>query len=234
MSESGYFFLGDLLGFSKLITNLGPEAADERVHSWTDLLDEVSRTAGVSRMQLISDTVFAATDATEVGLERLVRFSRIVLELGVARSLPVRGAISFGTFTWGRLTHGVAVVQCHELERRQQWIGVACSSGLPHVTSQWDINKLVCYPAPMASGPIQLRPIVAWTIPAFDVLTKALTNRGLTRDGEALSWEFANKVSNTSQLRMYLRFLDQTRNSPSAFHGFHPLQVIEQHFVNAI
>src|SRR3954463_5220031 len=102
MSESGYFFLGDLLGFSKLITNLGPEAADERVHSWTDLLDEVSRTAGVSRMQLISDTVFAATDATEVGLERLVRFSRIVLELGVARSLPVRGAISFGTFTWGR------------------------------------------------------------------------------------------------------------------------------------
>lgn len=233
MAESGYFFIGDLLGFSRIIANLTPESAEERVQAWVSLVEEAARAAGVDRIQLISDTVFAATDGTEAGLAALIQFSKALLDSGVARSLPVRGAISFGPFSWGRLTHGKAVVECHDLEQRQQWIGVACSSGLPHVTSQWSISKLVCYPPPLASGVVRLQPVIAWAVPAFGVLTKALTGNGLTRDGDQMPWEFAHKVGNTIQLRLYLRFLEQTGGAPSVFHGLHPLHVIDEHFARA-
>src|SRR5216117_3259948 len=160
--ESGYFFVGDLLGFSRIIENSTGAELDQRVQAWIDLVEEAATAASINNLQLISDTVFAATGPEVDGLDRLIRFSRCLLTKGIHRSLPVRGAISFGGYTWGRLTYGKAVIDGHELERGQQWIGVGCAPGLPHVSTFWSLTALVCFPLPFAGGPIRLLPAVAW------------------------------------------------------------------------
>ncbi|MDO9350142.1 MAG: hypothetical protein Q7U55_02780, partial [Deltaproteobacteria bacterium] len=148
-----------------------------------DLSTAAAEKAGIKGVQLISDTVFASAAASLGGLQQLISYAQALLKEGSAQSLPIRGAISYGTFEWGQLTYGKAVVAAHRLESSLEWIGVACDNELPHLEEAWGISSLVCYPVPERAGMIRLRPAVTWRVPKFKELTRLLCSGGLTAKG---------------------------------------------------
>ena len=225
-SMDGFFLTADLLGFSNVINNSNDNEVSARVDAWTSLVDAAAQEAGVQRLQLISDTVFAGSDSTAEGLTSMVSFACALLNKGARSSLPVRGGITHGSFEWGRLTYGKAVIKSHQLESKQDWIGIACEGNLPHVEKMWRHDGLVCYPPPFKSGSVMLHPVVSWDVPDFESLTKSLTSNGLTRQGEQLSWPWAQKVSNTIEFRTYLEIVRQSKADPSKFIGMLPMHVI--------
>lgn len=223
----GYFFIADLLGFSRIVENTPEEALQERIAAWVALVEATAARLGIPQFQLISDTVFAATDSTRGGLGKLIGFARDLLNDGVPQSLPIRGAISHGSYTWGALTYGKAVIQAHELETAQDWIGVGCDNLLPHLADSWGLDSVVCFPLPLKRGPIKLHPVVSWAVPEFPKLVRALCDKGLTRQGELLGWEWGQKVNNTIHFGMHLRMLAANGENGSKFHGFLPVEAIE-------
>ncbi len=224
---NGFFLTADVIGFSNIVKNSNSVELNDRIGGWIAVVEAAARNAEVTRIQLISDTVFAVSDSTPEGLLSLIRFSQHVLQEGLAASLPVRGAITHGHFEWGQLTYGKAVIQSHQLESTQDWVGIACESNLLFVEQMWGLDKLVCYPAPLKSGPIKLCPVVAWNVPEFAKITKLLTSNGLSAEGEQLSWQFAHKVRNTVEFGLYLKMIAKSGNDPCKFHGLLPIQIIE-------
>ncbi len=192
---TGYFLIADLLGFGSIVQNLSEESLSNRIETWVELIQGTATKLGVQHVQLISDTVFAATESSSEGLEKLIKFGSTLLNAGVPLSLPIRGAISHGEYSWGKLTYGKAVIRGHELEAAQDWIGIGCENALPHLTSAWGRDSLVCYPLPMKRGAIRLHPVVAWEVPEFQVLIRFLSSDGLIREGDALGWELGQKLT---------------------------------------
>ena len=144
--ESGYFFIGDVLGFKNIVTNSAHTELDGSVESWVSLVEGAAAFAQLSeKPQLISDTVFAAAPSGVDGLRQLIQFARYLLENGFKNSFLVRGAITFGPYHWGRLTYGKAVISAHEIEMSQDWIGVTCGD-IPDADECWGATGLVCYP----------------------------------------------------------------------------------------
>ena len=96
----GYFLTADLLGFSNIVTNSSEDELSERIGDWVTLVETAAHACNVQNIQLISDTVFASADSTTAGCSSLAAFARRLLNDGVLKSLPVRGAITYGTFEW--------------------------------------------------------------------------------------------------------------------------------------
>lgn len=114
-----YFLALDVLGFSRLVSNLESRELDQRIGEWVTLIDRLRTETGVADLQLLSDTVFVREHDSRDGLPRLFQFSRALLEHGIQRSFPVRGALTHGDVCWGRLTYGRPVIDAHTLERPQ-------------------------------------------------------------------------------------------------------------------
>ena len=203
------------------------------MQAWVSLIEQAASECHVTRPQLISDTVFAAAGSGVEELRRLVDFARYLLSHGTGQSMPIRGAITYGPYEWGRLTYGKAVVRAHSLEMAQNWIGVTCDNNLPHVDELWGPNSLICFPAPMKGAQIRLHPVVTWDIPRFSDLTGILTRGGLTKKGEVLTWEWADKLNNTVLLDMYRKWLTAKKMSAKDFYGLGPLQVFSEGHVIA-
>lgn len=223
----GYFFIADLLGFSRIVKNTPEDTLQERIAAWIGLVESTAAKLEITQLQLISDTVFAASESTRSGLAKLISFARTLLNQGMPQSLPIRGAISHGSYNWGALTYGKAVITAHELETAQDWIGVGCHNLLPHLADAWGLDSLVCFPLPLKRGPIRLHPVVAWEVPEFPRLVRALCDKGLARQGESLDWDWAQKVNNTVHFGMYLRMLAANRADGSRFSGVLPVEAIE-------
>lgn len=224
---TGYFFIADLLGFGSIVRNSTDQELAVRIGTWTTMVDDLAKKLDIDNVQLISDTVFASAESSSQGLKKLIEFSRSLLNLGVPQSLAIRGAITHGDFEWGRLTYGKAIIAAHELEAKQNWIGVACSEGLPHIESHWGFQSLIVYPVPQKSGSIMLRPAVDWNVPASNDLLKMLCSGGLTREGEQLSWALGEKLNNTVQFSVYKHLIEKNRGNPKQFHGLSPMEIIE-------
>jgi hypothetical protein len=224
---TGYFFMADLLGFGNIVRNSSDSELSARIGRWTSLVDSLAQEYGIANIQLISDTVFAATDSSAEGLTKLIRFSRELLNRGVPLSLPVRGAITHGEYEWGRLTYGKAVVAAHDLETAQNWLGVTCDGVLPHINGCWGFGSLLAYPAPMKSGPIMIRPVVDWDVPSANVLSGLLCREGLTRPHEIIHWGFAEKLNNTIQFSIYKAIVQKAKGNPEQFHGLSTMEAIE-------
>jgi hypothetical protein len=222
----GYFFICDLLGFSNIVENSSEDELSKRIQAWVSLVETAASDCHVTRHQLISDTVFAAADSRAEELRRLADFGRHLLSIGIGQSLPIRGAITYGRYEWGKLTYGKAVIRAHELEMSQNWIGVACDNLLPHIDDVWGLDSIICYPAPMKGTHIRTYPVIAWEVPEFRLLANYLTHGGLSKEGEELTWDWADKVNNTLTFRMYRRWLAGVGKSSELFHGSLPLQVL--------
>jgi hypothetical protein len=128
----------------------------------------------------------------------------------------------------GTLTYGRAVVEAHELESKQKWIGVACRAGLPHVSDFWRVDELVCYVPPMKSGLVQGQPVIVWNIPDSARLTELVLRSNAIADGGLVSWEVVEKLTNTLMFRSYLRVLENERLDPARFHGPLPGQLLDE------
>ena len=85
----------------------------------------------------------------------------------------------------------------------------------------------MAYPVSQKSGVISIGPAVVWNIPRSEKLTKVLTQKGLTKEGELLTWDWAAKVDHVIQSRIYLRYFAKKMLAPSKFYGLLPMQVID-------
>ncbi len=184
---NSYFLIADVLGFSSIVTNLKNDELNARIHAWIGLAEETKSKTGVNDMQLISDTLFVREDDSNDGLGRLLRFAQLLLEGGIERSFPIRGAITHGCVTWGKLTYGKPVIDAHRLEEALDWIGIACSPNLPHIESFWSWDLVCVYPVPKKNGYIQLLPVVVWSIPEPDTLVTKSGGPGMYKGRRSYS-----------------------------------------------
>ena len=225
-----YFLIADLLGFSNLVTNLDTVALDKRVQQWVSLIEEAKNNSGVTKVQLISDTLFASEEDSTEGLSRLIGMGQHLLNAGVPKSLPVRGAITHGDVVWGDLTYGKAVVEAHELEASLDWIGIACQPELPGVADLWSWDSLVVYPVPKKEGAIQLCPTIVWTVPNAQELSSFLTRDGLVQRNQVMEWPWAVKVQHTIHFGMYLSKARTSSWPPSQYKGSLPIEILQMWF----
>lgn len=116
--EQMYCYVGDVLGFSDMVTALtldekknlepeqiakfSPEVRASRVESWVQLVIRGLAEYKIPHYHFVSDTVFAGTEYTSDGLKSLLGFSKYLLEEGIKKSLPLRGGIAYGDAKWGR------------------------------------------------------------------------------------------------------------------------------------
>lgn len=232
--QTGYFFCGDLLGFSKIVTNLSSIELDNKMQEWVSLVKDIAIKNGIVKIQLISDTIFAAVHDDKNELIKLVNFARDILNECTPKSLLVRGAIVRGDFTFSdSFVYGNAVICAHRLEQQQDWIGVmldcADISDSEHVEMD-----LIHYAVPMASAVIKTYPALRWNIPQYDLLAKYSTGGGLTNIGEALDWRWGGKIQNTVIFNLYIKFIRQNGHSPHLFRGNHNIHWIDSMMHNPI
>ncbi len=220
----GYLLCCDILGFSKIIENLEEKGILERIEEWIEIIEKLAKTYDISNYSLLSDTLFVSVDDTTESLNKLVDFSRTLLNTCVSHSLPIRGAISFGTYNWGKLVYGKAVISAHKLEIEQNWIGITCDNNITNVEQLWNFNKLICYSAPKKKSAIQLHPVIDWDIPKIEDLTSLISKRGLTKNGETMNWEWLEKINNTIIFKLYKEYIKNNNLSPERYHGLTSLE----------
>ena len=231
MGSQGFVLVADLLGFGAMVSNLtrqGSGKLDDRIAAWTKLVATAAEHAGISQFRLMSDTVFAAVGDSREDFHRLVNFAQELLSTGMQASFPIRGGIAGGSYVWGELTYGEAVIRAHALEQRQNWIGVACNlDASPHLEYAWNPERIVAYLVPMKSGTMQIIPAVAWQVPKTHDLGILMAQGGLVREGEALAWPVGEKLNNTVLFGLYLEQLRLRRLSGEHFLGECTTHLIE-------
>ena len=213
---AGYFLVADVLGFTNVVSNLPHNTLNQQINNWIPLINSIKNDSKVHNVSTVSDTVFALEEDTADGLKRLLKFSRLLLERGLKNSFPIRGAITRGDVTWGDMIYGKPVIEAIELEKTQDWIGVACEVPLDSFPWAWD---LACfYPVPQKSGPMKLHAVVIWDVPKLDKLVlKCIGGGQFKKEGEDFKWEIWNKIRNTSEFGLYLRKSRQKSHPPSTF-----------------
>ncbi len=141
-------------------------------------------------------------------MERLVDYSRYMLETGMSNAFPLRGAITFGDVIWHpKVTFGEAIARAYELANAQNWIGTLCAAPLPHIDLLWDSGKIVYYAPQMKQGPMSYMPVVSWQIPTFEELLKNTSGDGLTNPNDVMPWHHMNIIDNTILFSVFLKRL---------------------------
>jgi hypothetical protein len=111
-----YCYVGDLLGFKNIILNLNAEDQSTRVNDWIQFVLDGMKKFNLKEYYLVSDTIFVGASASEDGLKNLLRFSKSMLEHGIEKAFPLRGAIAFGDVTWDEhISYGRAIVDAYNL-----------------------------------------------------------------------------------------------------------------------
>ena len=224
-----YLLVADVLGFSNIVSNLEHGELDKRISTWIGLVEAIKTEAGVDKMQLISDTLFVQEEDSREGLERLLRFSRSLLERGIENSFLIRGAITHGEVTWGVLSYGKPVIEANRIERSLDWIGIACSPDLPGAEALWSWELLCVYPAPKKAGIVQLGPVVVWSVPEPDELLKKFVGGGLYKGCDEIPWKHWSKVERTTLFATYVHHAHQLNLAPGKFTYKTPT-----HFIGAL
>ena len=233
--QQGYFFIGDLLGFGKIIENRSSDELAKRIEEWLQLVKDGAEKYNIKKLQLISDTVFVATDSSAEGLKQLTNFGQYLLNNGVPKSLPIRGAITHGEYFWNEnFTYGKAVIEAHKLEITQNWVGVACSPTLPHLSNQSWPSTLVCYMVPKKNGDAMLQAAVVWEVPDLEKLSGFLCAKGLTKAGDRIDWGFADRIIHTINFRNYIHLLKLKGLPNNKFIGLLPNHVIDNYISSSI
>ena len=222
-----YFMVVDILGFSQIMTNLNSDEQTRRVQDWLALVETTGFETGVKWIQLISDTLFVRQEDSVDGLARMLRFAQLLLERGLDKNIPLRGAIVHGDAAFGKMTYGEAVIKAHQIERSLDWVGIACARNLPGLEQFWDWDRVVRYAVPRKTGPMEYVGAVAWKVPDIGELLLMATGNGLVDDGAPVIWEPIAKLERTIQFGMYLRMGKSAGMDPQSLPGIFPMHVIE-------
>lgn len=224
----GYFLSVDILGFSKIIQNIDSKELQNRIEEWISAVKEECEKHSIDRYQLISDTLFVGKSEKAEDLKKLVKFSSSLLTKCIEIAIPLRGAISFGQYEWtDELVYGKAVIDAHQYEENQDWIGIACVPDTLDIPDDlW--GEVICYPVPLKKGKLMYGAVVKWKIPGFEKLSLTLTSKGLSKPEESLDHKWMNKIEKTIMFSIYLRILSKFNHVPSKFHGFGPMHAIDE------
>ena len=213
-----FLLVADVLGFSNIVSNLSHDNLSERMGTWVSLVEETRDETGIKRMQLVSDTLFAQEVDSKDGLERLFRFSKLLLERGMENSFPIRGAITHGEVSWDEdLIYGEAVVEAHRLERSLDWIGISCGD-LPDVPWSWDLA--CCYLVPQKGNEkAKFSVAIPWT--THEKKTSEFRGKwasgGLLKNREDITWAIYSKLFNTLLFEKYVRQCMEENLEPNDF-----------------
>ena len=218
----------DILGFSKIINNLDDDQQSQRMADWVDLVETTKHEAGVEETQLISDTLFVREEDSAEGLERVLRFAKLLLERGLDSNFPLRGAVVHGNVAWGHLTYGKAVIEAHKAERALDWIGIACDLNLPHLDQMWDWDRVVCYPVPRKVGDIEMMGAVTWDVPDLPKIGVMTTAKGLVNPDDPINWEVITKQERTHQFGLYLKLGASAGMDPRSAPGWSPTDIVQR------
>ena len=223
-----YFMVADILGFSAIIKNLNGDEQNQRIADWVDLVKTIKDEVGVKDTQLISDTLFVREADSLEGLTRLLSFGQLLLERGLERNFPLRGAIVHGDAAWGHLTYGTAVMDAHTVERSLDWIGIACELESHHLDQLWDWDRVVVYPVPRKIGHVATMGAVTWKVPELGQLCFLATQNGLVDLGGYATWEVVAKLERTIQFGTYLRIGKLGGTDPRSDPGLFPMHIINK------
>ncbi|MFA5906849.1 MAG: hypothetical protein WC836_23160 [Desulfobacula sp.] len=227
----GYFLMVDILGFGKIVQNLPNKTLTEKIDSWVSIVQRICSEHSVSQYQLISDTLFIGAGHNDSDLLKIIKISSSLLNICIPKSIPLRGSISFGDYTWStELVYGKAVIEAHTHEMAQDWIGISCASSVPLSEKSESWQNMTCYPVPMKNGPLQFLPAVNWNVPDYDELLDLLTRGGLTKNDEKLSHPWLNRAEKTVMFSMYRDIASMTKIPPHKFGGFGALHSIHEYF----
>jgi hypothetical protein len=229
-----YCFFGDLAGFQNIVCYLPLDQQETRINQWIELVESAARRCEITNVKLISDSIVATTDGTPSGLEKLVKFSKILLEEGLRLKLPLRGAISQGEVKWTEhIVFGKAVIDAYQLASNQNWLGVSFQMGISIPPNFYKKDGVVVYPTPLKKGWIGLMPVVTWEIPPVETLMKNTLGNGLTKPDQFMEWDYADKINNTMIFSLYLQAIKKIENETaeridvSKFWGMSPLTIVE-------
>lgn len=213
-----YLLLADVLGFSNIILNSPPDKLPGRIEDWIEIVKKTKRDTDIERIQLISDTLFAQEVDSKDGLERLFRFSKLLLERGMENSFPIRGAITHGEVSWDEdLIYGEAVVEAHRLERSLDWIGISCGD-LPDVPWSWDLA--CCYLVPQKGNEkAKFSVAIPWTTHEKETseFRGKWASGGLLKNREDITWAIYSKLFNTLLFEKYVRQCMEENLEPNDF-----------------
>ncbi len=244
MKETMYCYAGDLSGFKNIIKNLDLADQAKRVKEWKKLVR-----AGVDKFELpecimVSDTVYAGAGKNEEGLENLIGFARFLLEKGIIKSFPLRGAMSDGDICWDKqVPFGKALLKAFNLANEQDWFGTTCDPRIHIHKSLWKFDKIFVYPAPMKNGSLVMYPVISWVVPPIEKLEILTALKGLTTPNEGLKWDLMKKVQNTTTFSLFSKLVQagfikqigkkgrKQNASPKRFPGLTPLEPIE-YYIN--
>ncbi len=226
--ETGYFLGIDMLGFSNIVKNNDLSFLDKRINAWVSLIERSAIKHSIIDYQLISDTIFVKAGKEKSDLKNLIQFARTLLEDGIIDSFPIRGAITFGDFFWGSpLVYGKAVIDAHNLEKQQNWLGIIIDNKISLDIKDYLDLGLILYPTPMASNyNITLFPAIFWNIPEIEILVMKLMEGGLTIKGEQLNWKWGDKLTNTTTFSLYSQLLRKNNLPPEKFTSLLPIHPI--------
>ena len=218
----------DILGFGQMIKNLSPADSDKKITKWIGIVKKICGELNIKNYQLISDTLFIGVGKNKSDLNTLVEASRQLLSTCIAASIPIRGAISFGDYTWSSdLVYGKAVILAHELEMNQEWVGISCTSG---IAIPEHCENLICYAIPFKNGPNRMGAVVVWDVPSYEELVRYLSKGGLAKSDEPLTAEWFSRVEKTILFSMYIKIAKKMEWSNLTFGGFSPLHSISKYF----
>ena len=237
--EKMYCYVGDVLGFSDMISDLTPKEKEtlspeeqerftpeeraKRVDSWIQLIKSEVAKNNIPHYQLVSDTVFVGVEPTHEGLDQILKFSQDMLNDGIANSLPIRAGITYGDIEWGKeISFGTAIVNAHKLEEGQSWIGTCCEENLPRIEEAWDdFEKIFCYPVPMKHGGLlTYLPAISWDVPEYADLREKTSVTAIRH--KYVDWRYDSIIQNTMLFSLYRKLV--LRNviegvTPSKFPG---------------
>ncbi len=240
-----YCYVGDVLGFSDMVSELTPdeeknltseesarftpEERAKRVDSWTKLVEREIDNHDISHYQFVSDTVFVGVEPNNEGLERLIKFSKDMLNNGINNSLPLRAGIAYGDVEWReKISFGTALINAHKLGEDQNWIGTCCESDLPGIEKLWNFEKVFVYPAPLKTEILlTYRPVISWNVPEYKDL-RIKTSVNAIRH-KYVTWRYDSLIQNTILFSMYKKLIAKNlleKAKPSSFEG-HLMEILE-------
>lgn len=227
--REGYLFCGDILGFKEMCSNLEHSVLSSKIKELICLIDKSAKENQIINYKLISDTILAFCKKDE--LHNLVKFCRLLLNEGIALSLPIRGAITYGKFTWSDIVYGEAVIKAYALEKKQDWVGIIIDNNCGITTESYSSMDLVSYSVPMRKNDsIEIYPVICWNVPSFEELANYLSKDGLGGKpsiGKKLNWDWGNKIGNTILFGVYIYALTCESKSKDLFYGNHPVHFID-------
>jgi hypothetical protein len=140
----GYVAFLDILGFTAIVASETPE----RIDRYLDFLKAIFERDGSRFVDYVvfSDSIIITThDDTDASLQELLKRCSALFGGLLVQGIPVRGAISHGSFITsktqsGTFVAGRAIIEAYQFEEKQNWVGIMLAPSV--IAKKRDIRNL--------------------------------------------------------------------------------------------